>query len=494
MEGTINKRTGLFIGMMIMMVSLVKAQSNLVFYHTKNQIQSSYLNPANLSFQEKFTFSIFPIAGTSIGINNADIIQEVYHSLKEGTDPDEDLKNAFNSIIQGDLFYERIENILLNFGYNSDIGSFSFHIKENAQLLSNFKGEFSEFLMSPTLQSVVINEPQSFPVEALHYREYSLGYAKEIIRNKLSVGLRAKLYYGKSSLFSEVEGKVIRENTNYYLQTSGAMRLSAPVDDVLKDGLLLKLNLSKDFTVGNYLMNSKNPGIGFDLGFNYKITPDLVFSASVIDLGKIKWKNSQNTMLFDSKYQFSKRSVTESINEDGLPILMKNYEDISLSDSISKLFEIKIDNSIYSKAMPATFYAGLNYRIMPKLTIGVVDRYIKSTRLNHNSFSITANYDVSKKLSVSTGYSIIGNLYNNIPLAFLYTWNSGQSYIGTDNFVSILYPSGSEFAGITFGTCFFLFRNTKKYKKQNEYLPYFKEKRAKSRTSKGLIFNNYPES
>ncbi|MDP2112889.1 MAG: hypothetical protein Q8K69_02400 [Bacteroidota bacterium] len=45
------------------------------------------------------------------------------------------------------------------------------------------------------------------------------------------------------------------------------------------------------------------------------------------------------------------------------------------------------------------------------------------------------------KLSIITGYSIIGNSFSNIPIAILYKRDGGQTYFGTDNLLSFLFPS-----------------------------------------------------
>ncbi|MBA4410736.1 MAG: hypothetical protein Q8S54_00175 [Bacteroidota bacterium] len=124
----------------------------------------------------------------------------------------------------------------------------------------------------------------------------------------------------------------------------------------------------------------------------------------------------------------------------------------------------------------------------------MVDRFISSKGLNQNSFSLTASYEVNKKLQIASGYSIIGNSFTNMPLVVLYKRNSSQSFIGTDNFLSFLFPSFSDFSGITFGTSFFLFQHSSKYKPQLEYLPYFKEKKPKPTGKRGLIYNNYSKN
>ncbi|MDP2888645.1 MAG: DUF5723 family protein, partial [Bacteroidota bacterium] len=159
----------------------------------------------------------------------------------------------------------------------------------------------------------------------------------------------------------------------------------------------------------------------------------------------------------------------------GVPVLSKNF-DRPLADTMN--FSLQIDETAFSQSLPTIFYAGLKYQVNPKLNIGAVNRFSKTKGLNYNSFSLTAHYEATPKLSIITGYSIIGNSFSNIPIAILYKRDGGQTYLGTDNVLSFLLKS-SEFSGISFGTCFYLFRGKVKYKDPLEYLPFFKRKKSK---------------
>jgi len=117
--------------------------------------------------------------------------------------------------------------------------------------------------------------------------------------------------------------------------------------------------------------------------------------------------------------------------------------------------------------------------VNPKFSVGLLNRYMSAKGLNQNSFSLTGHYIVNKKLSISSGYSIIGKSFTNMPLAILYKRESSQSFIGTDNFLSFLAPSTTEFSGITFGTCFYLFRKKNLYRSPTEDFPYYKPKKNK---------------
>lgn len=473
-----------FLILMYLLVSVLhgKAQTNMVFYPIENQFNSSNLNPAYIASQRQFTFSIFPMAGINVGYNNQRVLKDMLTKVLQGDQTNSDFREVFSSMMKLDLFYQKMETSLLYLGYNSDFGSFNFRVQENIQMMMGLKGEFSEFLTNSSSQSILVNNPQMFPAQALHYREYGLGYAREIMKGRLSVGVRAKLYFGKFSVSSDVQGEVAKRDDNFYLQIRDQVKFSFPMN-VIQDsfGYLSSVEPTDDFSVGNYLTNSKNIGTGFDIGLTYKITPDLTFSASVLDLGKINWKNNLNRMTFDGEYPFPQSFIVSS----GDNILTKNEGFSNETTDFSQLYKIEIDkNSSFSTRLPTTIFSGLKYKLNPKVNISVVNRYIKVKDMNFNSLSATGVFDVKKDLTVSAGYAIVGDSYTNMPFAVLYNWHAGQSYIGTDNLLSFIVPSGSEFSGITIGTCFFLFRDKTKYKEQLEYLPFYKEKKIRPGTTK----------
>jgi len=472
-----------FLILMYLLVSVLhgKTQTNMVFYPIENQFNSSSLNPAYIASQRQFTFSIFPMAGINVGYNNQRVIMDMLTKVLQGDQTNSDFREVFSSMIKLDLIYQKMETSLLNLGYNSDFGSFNLRIQENVQMMMDLKGEFSEFLTNSSSQSISINNPQMFPAQALHYREYSLGYAREVIKERLSVGVRAKLYFGKFSVSSDVQGEVAKRDDNFYLQIRDQVKFSFPMN-VIQDsyGYLSSVEPTDDFSVGSYLTNSKNIGTGFDIGLTYKITPDLTFSASVLDLGKINWKNNLNSMKFIGEYQFPQKYIASGDNT----ILTKEEGFSNETNDFLQLYKIETDkNSSFSTRLPITLFAGLKYRLNPKINISVVNRYVKAKDMNFNSLSATGVFDVKKGLTVSAGYAIVGDSYTNLPFAILYNWYAGQSYIGTDNLLSFIIPSGSEFSGVTIGTCFFLFRNKTgnktKYKEQLEYLPFYKEKKIR---------------
>ncbi len=447
----------------------------MAFYQTEDQIVSPTYNPAFLTRQTNFVLSIFPLAGMKVSYNDQKVIKDMILNLAKGNQTNDDFKKVLHSLIKLDLFYQRMEIPILNVGYNTKIGSFNFSIKDNMQIMSDIKEEFSDFLLNTSERSIVLNSLQSFPASAMHYREFSLGYAKEIIENKLTIGLRAKLYFGKFSMNSDVKGEVVQKGENYYLQSHDMVKLSFPVKIITDaDSILRSISTSDGFSVGNYLMNSGNTGAGFDLGFTYKINHDLVLSASVVDVGKINWRNNLNSIKFKGENQFPQEFV-KAPNNNGILIKKEGFS--AESTNIPELYKIELDNTEYSTNLPTNFYAGIKYIVNSNFNIGLVDRYIYVRKLAFNSISLAVVYKFNKKLTISTGYSVINNSYFNIPFALIYKWNSGQYFVGTDNLFSYIPNSSSGFAGITFGTCFYLFKSKNEKYSDDEYLPFYKVKR-----------------
>ncbi len=459
------------------------AQSNILFYHTDGFYNAPNYNPASLTKQKNFTFNIFPMAGVGYSYNNREAFNMVSDILFSEDVTDES-KELFRKLIKKDVSYNYVETNLINLGINSAYGSFDFQIKEKAYALMRYGGEFSRFLMDTTgLETARLEQIQEFPTVGLHLREYSLGYANEIIRNKLDIGVRLKLYYGKSFLTSTVEGQMIDENSTYYAKSQGDVFFSIPAADNEQNGVITKIAVMDGYSVMDYVFNRKNSGFGLDLGINWKINPYLTFTASVLDLGEITWKEYLYKLNFDGGlYEIQNVHLDPDRN-----VLIKETDEVNLVDNIDQLFEIANQQNQYKTKIPTTFYAGLNYKLSESLSLGIVNRYIQVEKMGHNSFSALANYKRSDKLTIIAGLGVYGTSFKNIPIGIQYRWRAAQFYIGTDNVLSLFAPDFSDYSSLTFGVDFNLFGPKVKYKKV-KYLPFFKLKKQRRKRSDGLIF------
>ncbi len=475
----------IFLMAMLLTGLIIKAQPNMAFYPLNEQFNSSGFNPAFLNSREKFTFSIFPVGGSTIGYNNQEVIKDLVIETLQGITTDDDYKKVLKSITDRSSFNQHIESIFLTLTLRSRLGFFNFRIQENQNFSAALEGELTRFVFNTDIQSARINQIQNLPAQAMHYREYSLGYSLPAQNHKFTAGIRAKVYFGKAAFFSGISGSVLNDSSNYVLKVGGKVKLSIPLTEAPSaEGS----GNTVDFSARNatkYLLNRGNPGFGVDLGFNYHITSDLTLSMSVLDLGKIEWKTNLNTKVFDGEYLISKQNVTPNSTGD---IITKNFSNSSFADSISNIFKQNVDSSEFSSSLPVNFYMGVKYQINPRLKISLIDRYVLLKNMNYNSLSVMIGFDLNKELSISTGYSAISNSYANLPLAFLYKKDFGQMYVGTDNLFSFIIPSISDFAGITFGTCFYLFKNYGQSNITSDDYPFYRPKKTKRNQKTGRIW------
>lgn len=481
----------LILFLMSVLILKSKAQMNMAFYPIENQFNSSGYNPAFLASDAQFTFSIFPLAGTNIGFNNQKEIQNLMSKLTSGLNKDAEYVDIVKDMVGRPTYNQKLESELLTFTYRSYFGFLNFRIRENATFSASVKGPVSEFMILPEVQSVVVDQVQNIPAQIMHYREYSIAYSLPPVNRKLTAGIRAKLYFGKAVFSSMISGSVQNHSGTYLLKIRGKGYMSMPEDSVTNSYGSTN-SLPSFSSMGSYIMNPGNPGIGVDLGIKYKITPKISASLSVIDLGKISWRTNLNSKNFDGEYRFKNTSITPKV-DNGIEVISKTSDSISFTNSFSNVFKLTYVKSRFSTPLPVTVYAGLNYQIKPTIKISLVDRFVKLKDMNYNSFSISANFDVTKKLTVNTGYSIIGNAYNNIPLAILLNRDFGQVYVGTDNLLAFIVPSISEFSGITFGTCFYLFRKRNLYYSPTKNFPFHQPKKVKRVQNNGRILKETTE-
>lgn len=201
---------------------------NLAFYSLENQFNSSNFNPAFLTSPEKFTLSIFPIGGISVGYNDQQVIRKILTKFISGIPSDEDYRELLKSMADHSAFHQNIEVPLFNFTFRSKIGFFNFRIKENEIFSASTQGEVSDFIIKSSIQSAAIEKIQNLPAQAMHYREYSLGYALPAKNHKFVAGIRAKIYFGKAAFFSGVSGSIYNQSNNYVLKTWGLANISIP--------------------------------------------------------------------------------------------------------------------------------------------------------------------------------------------------------------------------------------------------------------------------
>ena len=228
--------------------------------------------------------------------------------------------------------------------------------------------------------------------------------------------------------------------------------------------------------------------MGVDLGINYHVTSVLTFSMSMIDLGKINWKSNVNSRDLNKEFPpLPPLSYLPPITQGGVQTIKKTENDPYFNKFDFRTFYD--DYTTFSKPLPTSLYAGIKYQLNPGLSIDITDKFVAAKNLSYNSLATTATFDINKKLSICTGYLMIADALFNIPFALLYQGNFGQVFLGTDNLTSMVFPSSAEFAGISFGACFYLFTHRNLSQDAPDNTPFYKPRKIIKNPKTGLIMN-----
>ena len=476
-----------------LLASICKSQTSLSFYHTPELQQTAGFNPAFISAEEKFILSGLPTSGFSISYNDRVALSKVTDLLFE-EEVNEVMKDIFRSLVNRRLFFQSGEFGILNFNFTSKVGLFNFVVKDHASLMLDFEGDLSKFLMNSKERSVPFGLSQDFPLEAVHYREYSLGFSRSFFNNRLAAGVRAKFLYGKSYLSSEVSATNRLTATKFDVVSSGKIYMSLPAErEENDDGQFTRIDPLGNSSIFNYLTNNGNRGTAIDFGFSYSIKPNLELSASIINIGKINWKEDTHDMDFGSTYELTRTDVEPEFRNGGIYV-SKIDLDVSFDDNIEELFDLlNAEDFSFKRSIPVSYFLGLKYNINENLDLGLVERLISYDNFYFNSLALTVNRKLDERFTVVSGFGVYGDSYINVPLGATYKWYKGQAYLNVENLFSIFSIGVSDYQGVSFGVSFFPFKPKMKYDRV-KYLPFFKKKRKKKKTDDGLIFKGEQNS
>lgn len=431
---------------------ICKAQDNNMLYNMSNMPQAYQLNPGLIRDSSKITLTIPALARYSIGLTSSFSISEV--AYKEGSDLVIDLDKLYNNLSETNSIYQFLRTPLISFQLRSNNRLYSFSVHERQLFKFQFEKNLIGFMRDGNSAYVGQTFSTNFDINLLHYREYALGYSQNIIDN-LMVGGRVKLLSGMAiinTLKSNLSITTDADLEYLNLTTDGEYKTSLPVNTT-KDasGIVSTIGFDTNFDPMKYVTNFANLGIGFDLGASYLITPQIEVSASVIDLGVIKWKSNLNNLVNQGTFTWKGLDFSNSIDQDDPDYVPFDEKMSSLSDSLSSIMEFNEYETPFSTNLPTRIYLGGKYQINNMLSAGIVDRVLFYDNKVSNAFTISGNAMFGKIMSLSASYSVIQNSFNNLGLGASFKFGPVQFFVITDNILAITNVLTTQHMNASFG-------------------------------------------
>lgn len=402
------------------------AQQNFVLYNMNFVPQSVYINPAQTP-ASRINIGLPAISSiyTNFG-NSGFVLNDLFKT--NGNTVSYNIDELIGKLTKNNYINFSLQVDLLSFGFKVKKNYFSFNLTEKADVWLRYPKDFLDFIWKGNGAFLGTEKNFNFGIGATHYREWGFGFNQEL-SEKLSVGGRLKILNGMENISTK------KSDVKFYTDPSDfSYRLSS---DIL-------INTSYDtagftnFSPTSYLFNFKNTGLGIDLGANYKYNEKLNLSASLIDLGYIRWKsNTTNYKSENPGAEFIYNGI--ALNAFGVDTL--KFENIvkELTDSLEKTFKISDDNhDKYTTYLPTQLYIGATYSVFKKNTAGILlySQILNKTIRPGVTFSLSSN--IGKALSSTLTYSIYNRSFNNVGFGVSLNVGPVQLYAISDNVLGML--------------------------------------------------------
>ncbi len=378
--------------------------------------------------------------------------------------PSGDKDKFMNALEPVNLIRAELASSLISLGWRQEGFYFTLDFSERAIQAMSFSKDFAEFLIYGNKNTSTFNFGD-LSENLSYFHQLSLGVSYNL-EDEMQFGIRAKLLLGGANATtrkSELSLKTSIEEWDFRsdvkVDASIPFLESVPLDsegylDMDSIGKILEDTISIfDVLFGlptgpdllkppglNTIGGLKNPGIAIDFGFSYTPIEKLTVSASVVDLGFIRWKNYVYNFEQDLDYTF-----------EGIEFRLE--EDYSageaLLDSLKQDMKIKVSQNPYTTMMTGKVYLGAAYNLTEKVRFGGVFRTRIQNYRFYNQFTVSANVQPISMFSASLSYSIYGNSYMNLGLGLSLRAGPLNLYFITDQAPSA-YFFPKEFSSLNF--------------------------------------------
>jgi len=333
-------------------------------------------------------------------------------------------------------------------GYRHRSHYFTFNISERALAYQIIPGDLAEMAVYGNGPFIGENVPLSgLRTGGIHLREYALGYSRKL-DPYLTVGIRARLLFGKAGVStgrSSVEARTAEDNFGLVLDADYTMNSSFPYTitfdaDGNPDGIEFDPD---DLDPVQYLLNRGNPGFGLDLGLIYKYDERTTLSASLLDVGVVRWRTDLNNLRGTGEYVYDGADLTA-------PLGTIDFVQEAV-DSVLNSLEVTATQDPYSYVLPTQLFLGGSYRYNEKISFGLVNRNVIFRSKVHSSFTLSATAGLADRLLATLSWSYLNNSLKNVGLGIAYHGRGFQVHAVTDNLPGFFYPFNTRSINLRFG-------------------------------------------
>ncbi|MDD4777171.1 MAG: DUF5723 family protein [Fermentimonas sp.] len=277
-------------------------------------------------------------------------------------------------------------------------------------------------------------------VESAIFSELVFGYSREL-NEEFTVGGKLKYLKGYASAHSRNKNLQLSASQDEWLMEGDAeIYGSIPLDYQTKENGNIDFNSFSGWDNKKYQKLLRSPagnGLAIDLGVVWKPVGPLTVSASLTDLGFIRWKNN---LLMGSLHGIHSFTGIDYHKGDSI-----NWE--RLGNEIEDAFEFSSsEGEPYSQRLTANMHIGAEYEINKQLSLGALSRTMMHTSHVSQEMTLAANYYPIHWFDAHLTYSFMNGGGNTLGLGARFRFGPVQAYFLTDyipfSYAKLIYDNG----------------------------------------------------
>lgn len=419
-------------------ITLFSHQSFAQMYHANHFMQSipqaSFGNPALMPDMNAYVglFSTYLTFGHT-GFAPRDLLRLGNNGLYWDQD------NLIKKLSSQNLLRTDLNLDILGFGWRKGRNYYTFNVTPKVNAYFGYPGDFLTIALKGN--DYFENRPASFSgfgLDAQAYLETGIGFAREFT-DELTIGIKAKYLRGVSALWFEKNNLSLNTDPQTYALTFEAdflLHKSAPIMLGPFDSLTSGSGIQTDIDWVDWATKVNNPGFAFDIGASYKISDRFMVAASVIDLGRIIWKDNTESYTSKGEFEFSGFEIKDLFKDKQF-----NAEFVeNLTDSIIKIFDVTDGQDAFTRYLSPKFFASAVFTLTPKRRAGVLFRGEMYKGQFYPGFTISYNRKLLQGFSTTLTYSYMNNNFYNVGAGFNMNLGPLQVFVVGDNFLAALLP------------------------------------------------------
>jgi hypothetical protein len=221
------------------------------------------------------------------------------------------------------------------------------------------------------------------------------------------------------------------------------------IEDIVIDEDQFNLNPS---SIARQAFNTRNFGLGVDLGVDFRPTDRWLISASVLDLGYIRWTDEVHKVTYNTGYDFKGLEVNPFDFSE--TYTFGDFLDSSLTalgDTLAGGLEFT-PGGIYSRRLNTKMYIGAAWYVIPQISFGLLSRTDFLKQSIQEQITAMANFTAGRMLNFTLSYSYSNSYLKNLGAGISLNAGTLNLYLISDNAINVLiWPQETVTANVWFG-------------------------------------------